>query len=1345
MKKYLLLITLILAVGMASAVTWTVSLVDSYGDGWNGGSLTVYVNDSPALLNITLPNGTGPLDFTFEVFHNDQITTDYIEGSWPYENEYYIYDQIGTLVASQGVGGTVPWDITVPIVVVAPANAPGIPFDPNPANNSFNKPASGTLSWSFGIQTQTYDLWFGPSGSMSQVVSNAAAGASGFYPYTGLTNDTQYSWQVIAYNTNTRLSTSGPVWTFRTQITPGVIQIGAGSSNLNIPIYPYYGYTYSQSIFLQSDIQMPDQRIEKIWYYWNGAQDAAVSNNWVVYMGHTSLTSFGSSSSWIPLANLTQVFAGEVPLPAIAGWIEIQLPSPFIYNNIDNLVVCVDENEPGFNSSSAYFYSTATADNRTLMFYSDDTNPDPGVPPTGLFRMGYPNIRMQFGAMPSGAPLPPTLLFPVAQSGLPQTGFNLSWDPNPSSAPVDYYIVSFWADGQVLGEGPQWETTSTSFDPTQATIDPITYSLGDHWNWAVEAHSNAYPSAGAISTPSWFEIQTGDDVLIGSDAGIGFVPVYPWYTYTYSQSIYLQSEINRANQRIEALQWYWNGNEGISEPNIDIYMGHTPLNDLSGGFLPIGSMQLVYSGPYSVPATPGWIYFPLSIPFIYNNTDNLVIAVHENGGPPNTYYSSLDGFYQSLVPTSRSCYVFNDSAPYDLSSVPVGNPYDYVPNVLLTFNDLPIQPMYQIAPGDWAFGDVQQMNVGVKQYTINNIGAGIIPLTPGSIYIDPASDPEGNFSVVTPGLPANVIIGIPYQFDVVFTPQTLGAKTAILKVEDNLAGTRVLHSYNLTGVGTAEPIPFAVVLNGSVDGANNVNLSWLPTNLTPGGTWIHWDSGDNYDSIGTGGSATFDVAAKFDSADITALGIAGQNLSGVRIWPAVAGATYTVEVWYGDDANLAPTVLVSSTPVVNPIIDDWNEVQISPVPIPSTGALYFGYNVDTTTGYPAGCDAGPHVDGKGNLIQWGGIWYRLHELNSVLTFNWNIQGYAVASTRSTAAPLLSIPVINSNAKVRPPRDLFTANPATVHSNDQRVLQGYMVYRNTLPLTSNPIQDLSYTDFAVPPGYHNYQVQAVYYTGSVWSNIWSTDITTIDPYDLPFSETWDTGLFIAQNWTTSAVNWIIPSFDGDPAPCAAFGWSPTLTNYTEYLTSHAFNGVGHTNVSLSFQMSLNNYSMNAQNWLALEVWNGSTWNTLATWSSFENAGDGWEFRYYSYDISPYAANQLFKIRFTAYGENSYEINYWYIDNINVYSMPSAVAAPVATITEMHPVVLVNWNAVPGATWYAIYGSADPYGTFNYLGYVPATYTGVSFSSYSFGFFKVSAGAGSLPRGPMLENGILSNSK
>jgi hypothetical protein len=97
----------------ATGCVHSVALVDDFGDGWNGGLLTVEVNGVPVLTDITLATGSGPEFYTFLADTGDTIQTFYTPGSWSYENEYYIYDGNGIEIGSDGVGGTTPTGITV--------------------------------------------------------------------------------------------------------------------------------------------------------------------------------------------------------------------------------------------------------------------------------------------------------------------------------------------------------------------------------------------------------------------------------------------------------------------------------------------------------------------------------------------------------------------------------------------------------------------------------------------------------------------------------------------------------------------------------------------------------------------------------------------------------------------------------------------------------------------------------------------------------------------------------------------------------------------------------------------------------------------------------------------------------------------------------------------------------------------------------------------------------------------------------------------------------------------------------------------------------------------------------
>ncbi len=88
--------------GSRFACTMQVVLYDSYGDGWNGGSLDVLVNGVVVLNDITIASGSGPEYYSFPAESGDDISTVYTAGSWSSENSYEILDGDGNVIYSAG-------------------------------------------------------------------------------------------------------------------------------------------------------------------------------------------------------------------------------------------------------------------------------------------------------------------------------------------------------------------------------------------------------------------------------------------------------------------------------------------------------------------------------------------------------------------------------------------------------------------------------------------------------------------------------------------------------------------------------------------------------------------------------------------------------------------------------------------------------------------------------------------------------------------------------------------------------------------------------------------------------------------------------------------------------------------------------------------------------------------------------------------------------------------------------------------------------------------------------------------------------------------------------------------
>ncbi|MBE0661115.1 MAG: choice-of-anchor J domain-containing protein [Bacteroidales bacterium] len=148
------------------------------------------------------------------------------------------------------------------------------------------------------------------------------------------------------------------------------------------------------------------------------------------------------------------------------------------------------------------------------------------------------------------------------------------------------------------------------------------------------------------------------------------------------------------------------------------------------------------------------------------------------------------------------------------------------------------------------------------------------------------------------------------------------------------------------------------------------------------------------------------------------------------------------------------------------------------------------------------------------------------------------------------------------------------------------------------------------------------------------------------------ENWGSGGYSANEWTFDPAqgNWQMDASFGNPAPSTRFYWSPSVTNYNNALVSKQLSGLGMPSVMLKYDLYLSNYSSATMEQMAVEVWNGSSWVGVANYS---NAGGNIPWTTYTHNITQHAQGQQFKVRFRAYGANSFNINWWNLDNIMVY--------------------------------------------------------------------------------------------
>lgn len=222
------------------------------------------------------------------------------------------------------------------------------------------------------------------------------------------------------------------------------------------------------------------------------------------------------------------------------------------------------------------------------------------------------------------------------------------------------------------------------------------------------------------------------------------------------------------------------------------------------------------------------------------------------------------------------------------------------------------------------------------------------------------------------------------------------------------------------------------------------------------------------------------------------------------------------------------------------------------------------------------------------------------------------------------------------------------------------LLGYRIYADNVPAgyVAHPDLVFTVTSPAIPVSF--YKAAAVYdliaygYPGdtaeSVYSNL--AFVITDAIYQLPFSESFYTGIFETNEWTIESENWRIAGQSGNPAPSAGFFYNPLVANYSSSLISPWMDASYLTDGQLYIDFDLLKQSVNqtGTEFLSVEVYDGSAWTEI---NSYSNGTSGNNWLSQTLDITNEAFGKPFRIRFRAYGENSMNINQWLIDNIEIY--------------------------------------------------------------------------------------------
>ncbi len=217
----------------------------------------------------------------------------------------------------------------------------------------------------------------------------------------------------------------------------------------------------------------------------------------------------------------------------------------------------------------------------------------------------------------------------------------------------------------------QYDLTATYFNNCES--DPVTVSVT----------MTDYPCANCQDT-----------LIVGNETNTTYyIPINTYYNYSFSEQIYTADELSDISGRINCIsfQYIYSSDQ---EKDFVVYMGNTNKSSFSGGsdWVPVSQMSLVYQGTLNFTNTgeDNWVNIPFNVPFEYDGSSNLVVAVLNNTG---SYVSSSNYTFNTHSASGKTLYLQRDSDPYDVNALPSGTSYSYRNNIRFLIGDPVVCPM----------------------------------------------------------------------------------------------------------------------------------------------------------------------------------------------------------------------------------------------------------------------------------------------------------------------------------------------------------------------------------------------------------------------------------------------------------------------------------------------------------------------------------------------------------------------------------------------------------------------------------------------------------------------------
>jgi len=237
-------------------------------------------------------------------------------------------------------------------------------------------------------------------------------------------------------------------------------------------------------------------------------------------------------------------------------------------------------------------------------------------------------------------------------SNITGSSAQVSWTSDATATGTETYHVEYSETGT-----DNWQSVTTTGNA--CLISGLSQQTVYEVRLFMDCDENGYSDTltGTLIT----NCLAGGEIAIGTGTTTtSYLPSYSFYNYSYTQQIYLSSEMNGPSTLTSIA---FDASTINSSRVYEIYLMHTTATS-ADSWLPTDSAVMVYSGNQTF--TTGWNTFNFNAPFAYNGTDNLAVIVIDQTGS----YTTSNQWRSHSASSTLAKYIYQDSAPYSINTTP---------------------------------------------------------------------------------------------------------------------------------------------------------------------------------------------------------------------------------------------------------------------------------------------------------------------------------------------------------------------------------------------------------------------------------------------------------------------------------------------------------------------------------------------------------------------------------------------------------------------------------------------------------------------------------------------------